>query len=635
MKQDEITFPNSINLSITDENKSYTILKSESNILPKIKENLNNSNSKIIRNLSTTFNTNISIINDGKTLSNNISDINIYKNKIKKNKDFIPIRKKKTLLEKPPTPLNLYSKKLYLTEANSPKVNNDNNSIEQKKEENLNLEKLKNIKFIPYDKKNPKVNIGKNIRLLDYINKTREYNLMKYSLNLKKERVNKIINAKQSEINSINDTIKTLKRYEKKFNDEYYIKYNKYLKIIERQIEEEKKINHNLMLKINDIKKEIFIIESKIQKTQFEKEKMSRWFFLQIQVKEKIKDFPVYYKEVIDNYVPKNSEKKNQRTNKVKSNKKYSDEELSKIKAYKYKIIFESADEFLNEFDKITELTLQNLKKNEFIKEEVEKVKKEQNDILFNIFKTKQLENNKMKNTIEKLNTLKNNYKKNLNKKKELESRKNPKEKKLKEIQSTDNVFKYNQKKNMNTTKKILFNSLSTENITGKNKTNNYSMLYNKIYEIFEITLSFGNNVENLNLNLFTNHDNISNKINDTVENKMLIMLEYIEIILNILIEINNKYKNDKNLNKEFKKANINVEHYNRHKKYLKQIEDLKEKRNDVIQKIQKRINKKFFLPHRRMNHNFRTKNKFELDNLSQKNKEAYLTLNDFMYDIY
>ena len=632
MKQDEITFPNSLNLSITDENKSYNILRNESNILPKIKENLNNSNSKIIRNLSTTFNTNISIINNSKTLSNNISDTNINKNKIKKNKDFIPIRKKKTLLEKPPTPLNLYSKKLYLTEANSPKVNNDNNSIEQKKEENLNLEKLKNMKFIPYDKKNPKINIGKNIRLLDYINKTREYHLIKYSLNLKKERVNKIINAKQSEINSINDTIKTLKKYEKKFNDEYYIKYNKYLKIIERQIEEEKKINHNLMLKINDIKKEIFIIESKIQKTQFEKEKMSRWFFLQIQVKEKIKDFPIYYKEVIDNYVPKNIEKK--KTNKVKSNKKYSDEELSKIKAYKYKIIFESADEFLNEFDKITELTLQNLKKNELIKEEVEKVKKEQNDILFNTIKTKQLENNKMKNTIEKLNTLKNNYKKNLHKKKELESRKNPKEKKLKEIQSTENIFKYNQKKNMNTTKKILFNSLSTENLTGKNKTNNYSMLYNKIYEIFEITLSFGNNVENLNLNLFTNHD-ISNKINDTMENKMLIMLEYIEIILNILIEINNKYKNDKNLNKEFKKANINVEHYNRHKKYLKQIEDLKEKRNDVIQKIQKRINKKFFLPHRRMNHNFRTKNKFDLDNLSQKNKEAYLTLNDFMYDIY
>ena len=632
MKQDEITFPNSLNLSITDENKSYNILRNESNILPKIKENLNNSNSKIIRNLSTTFNTNISIINNSKTLSNNISDTNINKNKIKKNKDFIPIRKKKTLLEKPPTPLNLYSKKLYLTEANSPKVNNDNNSIEQKKEENLNLEKLKNMKFIPYDKKNPKINIGKNIRLLDYINKTREYHLIKYSLNLKKERVNKIINAKQSEINSINDTIKTLKKYEKKFNDEYYIKYNKYLKIIERQIEEEKKINHNLMLKINDIKKEIFIIESKIQKTQFEKEKMSRWFFLQIQVKEKIKDFPIYYKEVIDNYVPKNIEKK--KTNKVKSNKKYSDEELSKIKAYKYKIIFESADEFLNEFDKITELTLQNLKKNELIKEEVEKVKKEQNDILFNTIKTKQLENNKMKNTIEKLNTLKNNYKKNLHKKKELESRKNPKEKKLKEIQSTENIFKYNQKKNMNTTKKILFNSLSTENLTGKNKTNNYSMLYNKIYEIFEITLSFGNNVENLNLNLFTNHD-ISNKINDTMENKMLIMLEYIEIILNILIEINNKYKNDKNLNKEFKKANINVEHYNRHKKYLKQIEDLKEKRNDVIQKIQKRINKKFFLPHRRMNHNYRTKNKFDLDNLSQKNKEAYLTLNDFMYDIY
>jgi hypothetical protein len=631
MQLNDSSFLNSVNFSLNDEKKIVKRINSQKNILPKIKDSLNFSNSKILRTTTIHTSNNNSITNN-KTFSKHLSQKNIIRNKINKN-EILSISKKKKKYEKPPIPFNLFSNKIYLTESNQ--KNNSNQQDNCNTTINQNLEKLKHIKFMPINKKNKKINIEKNIPKVDYLNKIREYNLLKFSVNMKKERVNKIIDSKKSQIRKLNLTIKTLKNVKEQFNNEFHIKYNQYLQNIERQIEEEKNINNKLLLKIHDIKKEMLLIESKIQKTQFEKEKMSRWFFLQIQVKEKIKDFPVYYKEVIDNYVPKNSEKKNQRTNKVKSNKKYSDEELSKIKAYKYKIIFESADEFLNEFDKITELTLQNLKKNEFIKEEVEKVKKEQNDILFNIFKTKQLENNKMKNTIEKLNTLKNNYKKNLNKKKELESRKNPKEKKLKEIQSTDNVFKYNQKKNMNTTKKILFNSLSTENLTGKNKTNNYSMLYNKIYEIFEITLSFGNNVENLNLNLFTNHDNISNKINDTVENKMLIMLEYIEIILNILIEINNKYKNDKNLNKEFKKANINVEHYNRHKKYLKQIEDLKEKRNDVIQKIQKRINKKFFLPHRRMNHNFRTKNKFELDNLSQKNKEAYLTLNDFMYDIY
>ena len=54
-----------------------------------------------------------------------------------------------------------------------------------------------------------------------------------------------------------------------------------------------------------------------------------------------------------------------------------------------------------------------------------------------------------------------------------------------------------------------------------------------------------------------------------------------------------------------------------------------------IGEKIQKRINKKYFLPFRRVENNYTTKINFETVNLSEKTKENPLTLNDFMYDIY
>ena len=171
---------------------------------------------------------------------------------------------------------------------------------------------------------------------------------------MKKERVNNIIDSKKSQIRKLNLTIKTLKNVKEQFNNEFHIKYNQYLQNIERQIEEEKNINNKLLLKIHDIKKEMLLIESKIQKTQFEKEKMSKWFFLQIQVKEKFKDFPSYEKDVFDNYYIDNDNKKDIRSHTIvikkhRTTRRYYIEEINKINEYKNKIIFENADDFFFE----------------------------------------------------------------------------------------------------------------------------------------------------------------------------------------------------------------------------------------------------------------------------------------------
>ena len=632
MQLNDSSFLNSVNFSLNDEKKIVKRINSQKNILPKIKDSLNFSNSKILRTTTIHTSNNNSITNN-KTFSKHLSQKNIIRNKINKN-EILSISKKKKKYEKPPIPFNLFSNKIYLTESNQ--KNNSNQQDNCNTTINQNLEKLKHIKFIPINKKNKKINIEKNIPKVDYLNKIREYNLMKFSVNMKKERVNKIIDSKQSQINKLNETIKTLKNVKEQFNNEFNIKYNQYLQNIERQIEEEKNINHKLLLKIHDIKKEMLLIESKIQKTQFEKEKVSKWFFLQIQVKEKFKDFPSYEKDIFDNYYIDSDNKKKKEIKahtivirKHRTTRRYYVEEINKINEYKNKIIFENADDFFFEFDKIAESILQKMKELQLIKEEIEKIKKEKNDIENEVFRKEKNESSDMSMTIAKLNMLKSIYNQNINTKKELEKRKKIKLKKEK-ISNTNLSFTNKKLNDTLITKGALFHSLSTDCLHHKNKEFN-SILYKKIYETFEMSLNYGINFKSL----IENQSSLTTKIIERKESRMISMLEFIENVFNILIEKYNKYKNDKKNYSKFKKAVSIVEESNKYKKNLRQIELMKAKRFEVIEKIQKRINKKYFLPFRRVENNYTTKINFETVNLSEKTKENPLTLNDFMYDIY
>ena len=433
---------------------------------------------------------------------------------------------------------------------------------------------------------------------------------------MKKERVNRIIENKTNEISSLNETIKSLQFAQEKYNNEYSVKYYYYLKNLLKQIEDEKEINQKLMLKINEIKKEMIIIEQKIQKIQIEKEKISRWFYFQIQVKEKLISLPFNYKNILENTI-------NESKQKISKTENLTDNDI--ITKYKNKIIFENAEDFFGEFDKIAELTLQYMKKYQIIKESVEKIKKERNDILNEDLTKEKKENNKMKITIEKLNILKSIYIQNMNKKKEFEK---------KEIFNyfSENKIQPNKKKRdiTLTTKGSLFHSLSTDYLWGKNKEINYnSILYKKVYNIFQISLNFGINYKYL----IQQHESLTTKINDSIENKMLIMLEFIESVLNILIEKYNYYKNNKIYAIEFKKVTTMIDKNNKHKNYLKQVQIMEEKSFEVIRNIQKRMNKKYILPYRKVDCKYFTNKKFDYLNLSQKTKEHSLTFYDFMHE--
>ncbi len=97
MKLNDSSFLNSVNFSLNEEKKTVKRIKSEKNILPKIKDYLNISNSKVFKTTTINTSNNNSIINN-KTFSKNLSENNIIKDKIKK-KEFLSISKKRKIMK--------------------------------------------------------------------------------------------------------------------------------------------------------------------------------------------------------------------------------------------------------------------------------------------------------------------------------------------------------------------------------------------------------------------------------------------------------------------------------------------------------------------------------------------------------
>jgi hypothetical protein len=62
-------------------------------------------------------------------------------------------------------------------------------------------------------------------------------------------------------------------------------------------------------------------------------------------------------------------------------------------------------------------------------------------------------------------------------------------------------------------------------------------------------------------------------------------------------------------------------------------MEIMREKRRNVIQKIEERINKKYFLPHRKVAVNFSNKIKKSQVNSLKKENSSSIELKDFLYD--
>lgn len=133
-----------------------------------------------------------------------------------------------------------------------------------------------------------------------YINKLREYQILNYTMNEKKERAIRIKETNISNIEYFEDTIKSLKSFKQIFTSKLYNKTADYFKFILMRKEIEKIKNSKLIQNILYLKSNIEQINTKIKKVELEKNNIIRWIYLQIKLKERKLTLPPYYKTIIE-----------------------------------------------------------------------------------------------------------------------------------------------------------------------------------------------------------------------------------------------------------------------------------------------------------------------------------------------
>ena len=248
-----------------------------------------------------------------------------------------------------------------------------------------------------------------NQKVRDYINKTREIQLIKYTKIIQKERIIRLKETYDNKIEKVNDAINTINETNKLFSDEFLNKYNEFVKHSITQRETERTRNNQFMEQIIQLKNEISLIESKIRKVEFDKKSILKWIYFQICVNERRLKVPNHYKIIIEDSeenfqnnlynekkeknidldsnnnsifptptreVHKNSYKRNtiflnkkkyerndtkiyhrkesiektKNTNYNSIYKNYSKEEIERIRKYRYTITFSTIEDFFDEF---------------------------------------------------------------------------------------------------------------------------------------------------------------------------------------------------------------------------------------------------------------------------------------------
>lgn len=151
-----------------------------------------------------------------------------------------------------------------------------------------------------------------------------------------------------------------------------------------------------------------------------------------------------------------------------------------------------------------------------------------------------------------------------------------------------------------------------------------------KIFETFKNSLSYKSNITK-----YINHFNLITNEENTNESKMLNMLRFIEEVLNTLLYQNNLYKMDLELFKQYKKVFAIVDQEIKQRKFIKQMKILKEKREEDIKSIEKKMKRKYILPHKKINENLIKKIRKEQEKikLSKKEKSVSYEINDFLYE--
>ena len=459
----------------------------------------------------------------------------------------------------------------------------------------------------------------------EFMEKERNEKFDKLSLNSKKELYERIKEIYQNKIEYLDDRIGSFESWKNLNRDFFENKIGDYLKFLMYKKAYEKNKLEDLYEKIIEIKKESNKIYSKMAKIEIEKNKILRWVYFQIKLKEKKIKLPDYYKlileniNLIDNYyeLKAKKEKSNlysssspakksfkQKKNIKKStivfntdkekekdefyininnellaflNKKDGKKEYLRIKKYKNEPIYKTADEFNDGLLSIEKEDLRLIEYNDFIKEkifwfkkELDKATKDKNK-MYDIYKYNLQINlnelNQLKQRYSSMKTIIKNLKNN-----KINKNKNNKEKNSKRNKSASIFTKRN--KNQITNKKILYTKINKlfnlcKLVKFKNK-KDYEILYEK-------------------KKLFKN-------------NEIIYYFVYIEYCVNYLMNEMHEFKNNhKDGERAIKKIFFDIEKGHRLEKAEEMRRQLREKFIKLEKDIDKRNNKIYFLPYRKV----------------------------------
>lgn len=405
----------------------------------------------------------------------------------------------------------------------------------------------------------------------DFISKTREMILMKYTTNIKKERAVRLKETYENEIESIKDTIDSMKQAKTLFNENFYVKFGDYVKHLAVQREQEKGMSANLLEEIIKQKNELLQIQNKIKKQESDKSNAIRWFFFQIQVKEK-------------------------------KQMSFSTNILMRInEKYKNGLVFNTPEDFLDELKKFEMQNVIRLNEYNDICSELQELKKEKNSLI---------------NEDERSNRL-------------ILSQLEFKQKELEQIMRRTNqlvkektvIEKAFEKENTITHRTSIFNPLLKDKVAQAKKVN-HSKLMEKITSLYKTTqaiqLKREFQIKKLN----------SNEID------ILEMLEHIEHSIDFLIGKFEYYQSNKTNYKLLRTIQSTIEKEHKMEKGKCQREEEENRFRMLKEKIEERNNKTYYIPKKKVDNFAEFVSKKKKKNSNMDNIKTEPTFEDFMYDL-
>jgi hypothetical protein len=472
----------------------------------------------------------------------------------------------------------------------------------------------------------------------DFIDKTRELILMKYTSTIKKERTVRLKETYENEIESLNDTIKSLQLAKELFNDNFFVKFGEYVKHLSNQREIEKLKSAGLLEEIIQLKNEIAQIQAKIRKIEIDKSNVIRWLYLQIQMKEKLLTLPKHYLKTIEETEPShklhhehensdassftgnNSERTLKRRNTRKANtlkKLVTLDEEEKIRQYKQNVIYPTAQEFLAQFKKFEDENINLINTYNELVNELRYIHKERNELYIETKKEDDIKQNELDEKTKELEALK------------LRNRNLTKE--IKDLMSQTNnqlVPNKNIVKFMNTTlplspkknKFIIDNALLKKSLIK-------AKFFGKIYSLYKSTLEVTYSKAEVK--------QLLKKVNSSSESDMLLMLKNIEISVDGLFGLFQYYNKNQHLYSDLLrkiKNTIEKKHKFENAMRLKEQEMLKIK--NLKEQIEERNNKVYYRNYRKIDNYYEYIIKKEKKQVKDDDYLKEPLFGDFMFDV-